>query len=246
MEKIDRPLGEFDHPVLKGGAGSGNRGHVGRPGERGGSGAADITPRSVLGNTKATEPRSGKGQKVDSKQYESKLTPAEKTALETYCNQASANINDNLRQGKQLLPEYAQTAKDLQSAVKKADSTERLVYRGVRLQSMEPDIYSGERRAFVKQFEDNVGKTVALKGYQSTSTSPDLAAKFAGVNDNPIFEINSKGGAPIGGMFGRNENEVILPPNAKYKVVDVVHNVSFHNADYPNRNRFTVIKLEMK
>ncbi len=37
MKKIERSDSPFDHPIFKGGAGSGNHGHAGVPGQRGGS-----------------------------------------------------------------------------------------------------------------------------------------------------------------------------------------------------------------
>jgi hypothetical protein len=248
----DRPPSDFDHPFIKGGSGSGNYGHQGRSGERGGS--APGQPRSVAGKEfkgfpPATSPRKGKGEKVDGKKFGAKLTEAESKALSDYVNQGSSNINDHLRNGKALFPEYNDHIAAVNSAIAKGDNSERLLYRGARIQSMESPAfdYSTERRAFVQKFEDQIGKTVTMKGFQSTTTSPELAAEFAGVNDNPIFEIRAKGGAPIGDLFGAKENEVVLPHGAKYKVLDVVHNVKFNNPKYGDRrNRFTVIRLEMQ
>ncbi len=264
LEKADetKPLPTFDvdeewenrhwirQETNKGGAGSGHHGHAGVPGQRGGSAPGTLNPRSVTGKElkgfpPATSKREGAGTPVDHSKYEKKLTPAEKAALDFYCNQGSEIVNNALRHGKPI-PEYANGAdKHLKTALEKADDTERLVYRGARIQEMEPEIYAAQRRALVEKFEKSIGKTVRMTGYQSTSTSPDIAAKFAGVNDNPVFEIRARGGAPIGKMFGKGESEVILPHNAKYRVLDVVHNVRFRNPQYPNRTRFTVIRLEM-
>jgi hypothetical protein len=114
----------------------------------------------------------------------------------------------------------------------------RLVYRGMKLgREIKPeDLDSWWAENFT------VGSVVSQKNYMSTSLNPEVSISHfsnhaqrdtetpeEAAKRSVIIEIMSKQGAPLGygtSTMGEVESEVLMPRNAKFKVVSVNHNVS--------------------
>jgi len=81
--------------------------------------------------------------------------------------------------------------------------------------------------AFIDKFKP--GATVKIAGVQSSSLSPRVGARFAGKGGEErrsvIFEIHARRGTYLGSIIRGNEQEVVLPHNARYRV-ERVRNMS--------------------
>lgn len=249
MEAFERPTSPLDADYLfrkhyPGGNDHDQQNHAG-----GGGGAvagehAGFPPRDSVRDSRA---------KVDMpEKWVKSVTPDEKTSIHEYTENGSAYYNTVLRGSGQFQDDQraAATVDRLNSLIDRAgEARARVLYRGVRLLPSGVNYAPGsqglrDRERFVTQFEQNIGKTVRLKGFQSTTTDSRAAQDFAGHPENPIFEIKSRRGAPIGTLSAHpGEQEVLLGHNWKYRVLSVDRSVRFKSRAGKVSTR-TVIRME--
>lgn len=142
----------------------------------------------------------------------------------------------------------------LDSAVAQAKkpSEPRLLYRGMRipLNIRVTDVEGWLRHAFPE------GGVISQPNFMSTSLNAYTAAEIFsptfsndGVQRGVIFEIVSKQGAALGeglAVSGLREKEVLMPRNAKFKVVEVKKQVLYKfvsSFGMSKQERRTVIRL---
>ncbi len=155
-----------DGARLLGGPGSGNFGHAGIPGQRGGS-----APGGSGGGGSKSEPRrtdrhaAGKGDAEG--HWNMQMSKAEKAALLKYGGSGYTDINKGLYDPPPS-KDVQKTIKDLDKVMDRAElSTDTTVYSGL-----------GARAAAMMAGLD-VGSEVDFAGYLSTSTDENVARNFA-------------------------------------------------------------------
>jgi len=124
-----------------------------------------------------------------------------------------------------------QEVKTIDKAIKLADKPKdnRIVYRGLVVPMHVKNADAGE---WVKN-KFPVGQIISQKHYMSTTLDPSIALhKFsnaAGSSERKvIFEIMTKQGAPLTRVsIFSEEMEVLMPREAKFRVVSVTENVEF-------------------
>lgn len=149
---------------------------------------------------------------------------------------------------------YEQRIKTLDTALAQVTppAEPRLLYRGMRVPFSVED--SNVRGWIGEHFP--VDGVISQKNYMSTSINADTAERFTANGDNikrsVIIEIVSKQGAPLGegtSWFGDEEKEVLMPRNARFKVVSVDYDVDFSaeeewtNGKGNQVNKRTVVRL---
>lgn len=125
----------------------------------------------------------------------------------------------------------------------------RTLYRGMRIPEHVEDVNTGS------WVEENfpVNGVVSQRNYMSTTHNPVLAinvfsADMDDKRESVLFEIVSKNGATLGqgtSSWGDKEYEVLIPRDAKFKVVSVERNKELSvDALYPEiKSRRTIIQL---
>lgn len=250
MERIDRLPHPFDQHYLRkhtpGGHDHDQQSHAGGGGGEAGAG------KELKGFPARESVRDSKTKVNPPAKWKQSVTPEEQLAIDTYTENGSSHINSVLRGGGKFDDSHYQRAADgLNALIDRAgEGEERVLYRGARIMPSgvnPPPGSAGAREPeeFVRSFEKHIGKTVRLKGFQSTSTDATAAPDFAGRPENPIFEIKSRRGAPINGLSKHpSEQEVMLGHNWKYRVLEVNRNTPFKSRS-GKVQRFTVIRLEV-
>jgi len=179
--------------------------------------------------------------------------------IRNYLNGKNLSRNSELKIEPEDQTLLAENVAAIDSALSLAEPppSHRKLYRGLAVTQAHGDISQWVSTHFP------LGKTVQQKSYMSTSLNPSVAVTFGSVGiadlGNPneksaipvVFEILSKQGAPLGDQLhsvGVREQEVLLPREAKFKVVGVTHNVKFTygNSESNDFNRTatrTVIQL---
>jgi hypothetical protein len=127
---------------------------------------------------------------------------------------------------------YKQNIDALDEFISNADEPNepRMLYRGLKLPQME----SGEVDSYLEEHFP-VGGVISQKNYMSTSLNADVG--YGGFSDavdkekfavdpkrSIVFEIVSKQGAPLTygtSTYGEDETEVLMPRDAKFKVLSV-------------------------
>ena len=225
-------IGPFASDFLKGGPGSGNHGHAGRPGERGGSGEgggeAKVDPDFI---------KYGIENKAE-KDFD-RLSFSELEAIDSYTTSLSYRINAKLRANPN---EIDAEAKLIASSIDKAAEFEKEIplYRGLNPRTS-PE-FDNER--VINFFKENVGKTVQMAGFQSATIDPNSAtlANFSR-NNGVVMEIKTKKGLAIAGKSqSKGEKEVLLGHNWKYKVLGITQK-TFKTDNGPFKR--TVIRMEV-
>lgn len=251
-----------------GGPGSGNFGHAGRPGEVGGSGPGGGSAKEYSdkpwpyaeGAERPHELTNDAEVKVASKyaEWAENLPALRKSAITNYTANAYYPFNEALRTGKfeDVTQLDVEDMERLQKVLIDAptDGLPDVVWRGV-----------GEHRSkLVASLKP--GDEITLKGFQSTTISPEVAFNVTpmstGPKDTPdvrtVFEIRPARGAYVAPMSAfKHEKEFLLPHGAKYKVVGTEMSGWFGQPDahkYPMSQRTgtvplpiptRIIKLEM-
>jgi hypothetical protein len=102
----------------------------------------------------------------------------------------------------------------------------RMLYRGID----PPSTAMGKEAEWLKE-KFPIGGIVSQKSYMSTSLEPSIAAgSFSLTENSVVMEILSKEGAALGvgqSTWGLQESEVVLPRDAKLKVVAVYQDVKY-------------------
>lgn len=111
---------------------------------------------------------------------------------------------------------------DLDGALKLTTppASPRKVYRGMQVPVRVP---AEDAAAWVAE-NFTPGKVVSQKSYMSTTLNPAKANFFSGTKNGVIFEILTKEGAVLGqgtSQYNEMETEVLMPREAKFKVVSV-------------------------
>jgi hypothetical protein len=182
--------------------------------------------------------------KQQTAKFEAAITPEEQDALIDYTEFEYEDIRDYLtgyhvkfgqpKDGLSFdddrLAEIKERVELLDSALAKSENKKpRKLYRGMRINRNVPDPSAWVQQTF------KPGVEFSQQGYMSTSLSPFKAAEFGDsiMDDGSrsiIFEIVSSKGAILGdesSSFGFQENEVLLPRDAKFKVVAVHERAEF-------------------
>lgn len=155
---------------------------------------------------------------------------------------------------------YPDIIHNLDSAIRQKlpDDKKRTVYRGMKIHQI--NIGDDVKLSDYLKEKFPVGGVISQKNYMSTTESFDTASSFSGAQHfgadeeehSFIFEIITKQGVPLGkGVSTReyDEAEVLMPRDAKFKVVAVHPKVHVQGADPlgPKFNRpmkaATVIQL---
>ena len=155
------------------------------------------------------------------------ITTQEAIAVREYTGSAYNIINQALRDGPdtpswRAAEKWGRLAqvKELSNVIEKAGKLKKpiTVWRGMRTTSA---MASSDQ--IIEQFRANVGGTVTLNGFQSTSTNPGVTSNFSGGNDNPVvFEIRTNKGLHATNLSGLpNEKEFLLGHGWKYRIVGV-------------------------
>jgi hypothetical protein len=152
------------------------------------------------------------------------LTPEEKSSIEAYTDNAYKNINAPLRSNPES-PDYSaygeyaddwkNAAKAIASVIEKSGSYARPVttWRAIRPAGDE------KRQQLEELFNSALlsGKPLAMPGFGSATLNPEVATAY---DRGLVLEIRSRKGAyvaPVSSHTG--ELEIILPHNARYRVV---------------------------
>lgn len=197
-KRIERVL-----TAIKGGPGSGNFNHSGRPGEQGGSGEG--------GGSKAPPDKDTLNTSAEA--LHKKLNHEERGAIKFYTAFGFQEVNNCLR-GKDTdfncTERSKKTAKLINKALEKAPDQDPpwVTYRGIHADNAK----MVESLAALKP-----GDELTLNGFQSTSINPQVARNFG----TTVFEIRSRKGIPIGELSDtEGELEVLLGHGWKYRVAD--------------------------
>ena len=98
---------------------------------------------------------------------------------------------------------------------------ETVVYRGLDGKMSADRLLGTSSRAQAEQGEE--GRVITMRGFTSTSTNPFVAAEFASLGSDLakpyILEIKTTRGLLIDKIAGLGQSELLLPAQAKYRVV---------------------------
>jgi hypothetical protein len=135
------------------------------------------------------------------------LSPAQKAAIRDYSDEGYLAINHALREGDVGEP-LRNRVRLLKAALGALPEFRGDVFRGAKI---DPDLLS---------HYENVGATIVEPAFISTSRSPSKAFK-----GNARFYILSKRGRRIERWSAYpDEEEVLFPPNTKFKVLEYARN----------------------
>jgi hypothetical protein len=260
VRKIDRPAHPIDADYFEKHTPGGHDHDQSTHGRGGGSATAE-KPAELKGFPARDSVRDERGKIEASEKWKKSITPDEQNVINDYTNNAFESINKTLR-GERKDPEAMKKAKTLSAVIDRAgEGPERIVYRGIHsgvglanVPETSEDVV--KFRALMQSFEDNVGKTIRMTGFQSTSPDSRTAVAFSGKRDlfpkflakdtEAVFEIKTRRGAPIGALSGQRtgEKEFLLGHNWRYKVPEVIPRAQFKDPEGRTRYR-RVIRLEV-
>jgi len=155
------------------------------------------------------------------------ISSIEKDSIFEYTTSKYEQINYALRNGKSLGSKNESIVKNLDSAIEKSKlASGTKLYRGTSPEALGID--KDIKKMSAEDVKALIGKTISDNAYTSTSTEEKSASIFAGRGEkrgNVKIVYTTKGkkkGLTVGGNsnFGERENEVILPRNAKCKIVN--------------------------
>lgn len=217
---------------IKGGAGSGNWGHAGRPGKRGGSaskggGSSHGKRGGANGKTKQVSPAQTKqpkqsGESTDPKTWKDRLSESEMDAVANYAGSGYLTINKGLRTGK-LSKQDQKTVQELDKALAKSklasDETlyeKQTLFRAAEIPAVNEAIKNGKLNGL--EFTDD--------GFVSTTTNKAVADNFNRSDNGRMFIINAPKGtnaAPVSdlGLGLKGEDEILLARKTKFRVSGV-------------------------
>lgn len=170
---------------------------------------------------------SGKAGSVNAEQKINNISSVERDSIFEYTTSKYEQINSALRNGKSLNNKNESIVKNLDSAIGKSElPSGTKLYRGTSPEALGID--KDIKKMSAEDVKALIGKTISDNAYTSTSTEEKSASIFAGRGEkrgNVKIVYTTKGkkkGLTVGGNsnFGERENEVILPRNAKCKIVN--------------------------
>lgn len=168
-----------------------------------------------------------KMSKTDQTKWQKGISKEDTEALNGYATANYTEINARLRGNKKALENMKRNGK-LMNEKSAKDQTERISKLIEKAGKFEKSVsvFKGTRsKKIYETLKKQVGKTVTLNGFQSTSTRFGVADQFTRVGSvhlGTIIEIETDKGLYRGG-FGpnKNEDEVLLGHGWKYEVVEV-------------------------
>jgi ADP-ribosyltransferase exoenzyme len=198
----------------------------------------------------------------DSHNWVSQLTTEEIEAVAWFTSDGSTSLNNYVVGQEDRSPfHYSKTylekqKKSLESALSKINRSEPvIVYRGVKKETLEKllnssiinkledleDLEDLKTKDIEKVFEK--GKTLTSPTFMSASPDPYIATKFS---HGVVFEIKSYSAAPAVTLSAWNfaENEMVLPRDKEYKIVNVLQKVNFEKRGDNDSQKITVVQLE--
>jgi len=209
--------------TTKGGPGSGNFGHEGRPGEVGGSGGGGGSEHETATREEAPKEEAYHtfAAAADAfEKYYKTLPDGTQEYLVDYCDGEYATINTYMRTGGlgvyegRTDPEYIKdAASSMTQVLDESPKYEGTVYRGTAP--------SAERYEQIKGLEP--GDKMSMAGFTSTSVEREIAREFADTGGRSIiYTIDNAKGSAIGELSGvPGEKEIVLPHGASYEVKGV-------------------------
>lgn len=175
---------------LLGGPGSGNFGHAGTPGQRGGSAPGGGSWGS------------------------GKLTQSQQNAIKDYSGDQFQDINQRLRSGSPLTPAQEKLVKDLDAAIDKAPKKDGIVYRTVTFDTPE------EAERYANGMIDNQDDIISSPAFVSSTENKAVWGYDLAEYDKKSVRITivSKTGAKVS-EFSDNprEKEVLFKRNTRFK-----------------------------
>jgi len=156
---------------------------------------------------------------------EVELTKAQIDALAQYTDASYWNINKHLREGAPLTEDDVKDLETLLNLINKSSiSQDKILYRGRAVKSQ-------ERLDAINALKP--GDAITDRGIMSTSASSNRANFYAEMNLDDVlgrimFEIEAKAGQKAFEVpdqyssYGSSESEVLLPPNSRLEVVEVL------------------------
>lgn len=203
-------MDSFDHAFLilvaqervtKGGLGSGNFGHAGRPGEVGGSTSSGEENSSTKGSAPVSSSDFVKmfgeeGHDIQSAMYDYQHEDLPGQVEEIQRSAASDNKDPRIR----LIDRYIREAPKISQDV----------------------LYHGERKGTKTMLSMEVGKSFVHKTYLSGSVSKGMAENFKGRNGGMVIIRGSRGVAaktPSGYDAATREKEGLFPRNTKFEII---------------------------
>jgi hypothetical protein len=140
--------------------------------------------------------------------WQSRLSAAEKTALNSYSEFGYKGLNEDLRSGAAFATDiHGATIKRLDAAINRGRILRDVyVYRGREL----PGGLDARRL---------VGRTIKDRAFVSTSLSRRTGETFAG--GSLLVRVRLKAGTKAAALSKIEENEVLLPRNSKFRIKSV-------------------------
>lgn len=166
-----------------------------------------------------------KMSKTDQTKWQKGLSKEDTEALNGYAAADHVQINARLRGDKKKLENMKRNGKlmDEKSTKDQTEKISKLIEKAGKFEKP-VSVFKGTRsRKMYEKLKGQVGKTVTLNGFQSTSTRVAVADSFTrvgGAHIGTVIEIETDRGLYRGG-FGpnKNEDEIILGHGWKYEVV---------------------------
>jgi hypothetical protein len=225
----------------KGGEGSGNFGHAGRPGEVGGSGpgggSSNVGDGENFTEYARWNPMDGEDDIKNDllpkyEKWSDSLSEDEIKSLKDYTGAKYEEINKSLRSDGDI----TDNIKNIDSALNTSEIPHNLItYRGIDNKELYNAIKSGNL---------SVGDVLEDKGFVSTSPRFGVSQQFL-LKKSILLKIKcyagSKGGYLIPQKLSltHNEHEILLPRNSKFKITKI-YNKSFGDIG----RRATVIEVD--
>lgn len=170
-------------------------------------------------------------------------------------------LNEALREERLLTPAMRRQVQLLDEAINAAPPVNETVLRGVNFgregmpsgamlagfSAAERDRMVSNALATYAEHRFTPGSEFTLGGgYQSTSVNPEpaLDASLSKTNPGIVFEIRARKGLKMAGLQHsavNDEQEILLPRGARYRVRRVIRHHAFETADGQTRTRTVVV-----
>lgn len=178
MRRIERPKSLLDSDFLKGGAGSGNFGHAGRPGERGGSAPGEGASGSSDGSRVDSAPVRSAAQALlaRAKERDPLVTPILENAAKAHGGKMEGlefRVKTNEKRTREKIIEHMEQA-NLTADEAAGTINDALRYTAV----FEPETYTERVQAMVNDLKKNGLTPLQEKNYWPPPPGPYHGANF--------------------------------------------------------------------